>query len=432
MSPIQDIQPRLRQIIRIRMGQKVPAKKQGETRPEALDTWRLTSPHQAVIDRCAELWGGKVEEMADPSSADRWEVTTETSVLPCAIPPIDGFSQWYETWGAGGCQRRCDGVRELIDDTECLCGPDPEERVCKPTTRVTVVLTDIDELAGARLESHGYNAASELAYVEAMFAAARARRTLIPAELRIAPRTGKKNGKTVHFVVPELAVRMGATLEALGMAGVPAQQLQAAADQAALPAPDPTFGPAAAPAEVSPPPASSPKSTRAASENTRSVAEEIIESIFAVGMRDEEGATFIRLVTDGRGVNPKILNDVEVAAVRNLLTQIERRELEINFEADGGPCFVDARSGERLYVHHTSRAVTVDNNPPPPNWKALASAAGLTKVAVLRRARDAAAEMQLDVPNAVEDIVDEDLAAVLVSWLEDQAHERADKAGAPA
>lgn len=423
--PINDIQPRLRQIIRVRMGQKVPAKKKGETRPEALTTWRLTSPHQGVIEQCAALWGGKVEEMADPASADRWEVITEASVLPCAIAPIDGFSQWYETWSAGGCQRRCDGLRELIGDTECLCGPDPDERVCKPTTRVTLVLTDIDELAGARLESHGYNAASELAYVEAMFAAARARRTMIPAELRIAARTAKKDGHTVHFVVPEVAVRMGATLEALGMAGVPAQQLEAAAERAALPAPDPSFGPPAQPVEASPAPAASPTAEEREEKETsrqRRVAEEIIESISAVSMTEEEGVQFIRLVTDGRSGNPMHLNDTEAAAARGFLTQIERRQLDIDFS---GPNFVDVGTGERLYVHHNSRSVTVGANEPAPDWKKLARQAGLTVTKVLRRAREQAAEMQLAVPSSIEDVVDEDLVAVLRTWLDEQTREKA-------
>lgn len=433
--PIRDVQPRLRQIIRIRMGQKVAAKKEGETRPQALTTWRLTSPHRAPIDRAAELWGGVVEEMADPLSADRWEVVTEVSALPCAIPPVAGFNQWYETWSKGGCQRRCDGVRELLSDEDCLCGPDPDERVCKPTTRLTVVLTDIDELAGARLESHGYNAAAELAFAEALYAAARERHTLIPAELRIVPRTARRDGKTSHFVVPELAVRMGATLEALGMAGVPRRALEEAAAAVALPPPDPWFGPDPKPVEISPPPAASPTrepapageapAAEARGDDKRSVWEELLESARVLIGEDQDCMTFFGLVTGGRSHRPEHLNEPEQAGARQLLTAIERRKLEIDFKAEGGPCFMRLPGGEHVWVHYSRSGISLEGTPPAPAWRELARAAGVNWSAFLRRAKDEAAALGIDAPTKADQVTDPDLIAVMSTWLDEQANAKA-------
>src|SRR3954453_14686912 len=96
-------------------------------------------------------------------------------------------------WSGGGCQRRCDGIRELLGDTPCMCPEDLAERAelagkgeaCKATTRITVVLYELGEMTGARLETHSAYASSELLFLESLYAAARERKTLVPATLRI-------------------------------------------------------------------------------------------------------------------------------------------------------------------------------------------------------------------------------------------------------
>lgn len=435
MSPIRNIEPRLRENIRVRLGHTVPAKIEGKTRPAALDTFKLTSPHQSLIERAAQQYGGKVEPFDGQRSADKWQVVTECSELPCAIPPINGFSQWYELWSGGGCQRRCDGVRELLGDTPCVCPEDLAERAelaakvkpegCRATTRITVVLYELGEMTGARLDTHSAYASSELLFLESLYAAARERRTMVPATLRIGERPAKDGKGMVK--VPEVVVDIAAGMQTMGLAGRTAGQLAAATGQAALPPPDPSFGGPNQPIDVGGglPPATKPESEKS---RQRQVAEEIVESIFAVGMRDEEGATFISLVTSGRGTSPNILGPGEEAAARKFLTQIERRQLEIDFSV---PCFINT-NGERLHVHHNAREVWLSPDAPPPNWRVLAEGAGVTKATVLRKARETAAEMQLDAPSSIDDIVDEDLAAVVRTWLDTQARERAEKAGAPA
>jgi hypothetical protein len=437
MSPIVTNRPRLRENIHIRLGQQVPAKKKsGEdtTRPKALDTFRITSPHRALVDLAAQLYGGEVKPFVGGKSADRWEVVTERSELPCAIPPIDGFSQWLELWSGGGCTRRCNGVRELLGDVPCLCPDDLEERAalaqkgeaCKSTTRLTVVLYELGELTGARIETHSNYAASELLFLESLYAAARERRTLVPAEVRIGERPAKDGKGMVK--VPEVAVSTAVGLQTMGLAGASQRQLEAATEQAAIGAPDPSFGMPRQPIDVGGPPPADPST----GEVKRPTWEELAETAMVV-IGDEAGAkVFFALITAGRGTNPKILNETESTAARAFLTQIERGTLEIDFKAEGGPCFMDPKGGEHLHVHHSSTAVRISANPPPPNWRKLWREAGVTEGALMRRAREAAAEMQLDVPSSTADLVDEDLVAVLMSWLAEQKALKAEKTGAPA
>jgi hypothetical protein len=216
--PIIGLQRRLREIGRLRLGET----RQGRDGPypAKLSTFRLTSPDRVVIDRAAELWGGQPSAWASPSGR-QWQVTVEADALPCVVPTADmAFSQFYELWSGGGCQRRCDGQTELITDGPCLC--DPDGRECAPTTRLNVLLTDLPGLGMWRLESHGFNAAVELAGVVAVLAAAAEQGQFLPARVRVEGRAVKrpgKNGKaeTHRFVVPVLD--LGLSLLSLGNAG---------------------------------------------------------------------------------------------------------------------------------------------------------------------------------------------------------------------
>src|SRR5690606_9474747 len=112
-----------------------------------------------LLDRVAAKYGGTVNEWTPDGGAAQFEVITETTRMPIHVPP-QPVSQYFELWSGGGCQRRCDGVTELLKDRPCICGPDPEQRSCKPTTRLNVVLSEIEGVGVWRLESHGYYAAS--------------------------------------------------------------------------------------------------------------------------------------------------------------------------------------------------------------------------------------------------------------------------------
>ncbi len=154
---IRDLQTTLTEMGRIRLGQKVKTGS-GALRPDKLDTFRFTSAAEHLIIEIAALYGGVVKPW-DGGRGKQWEVIVDSALIPIYLPR-QSIEPWYEGWRNGVCIRRCDGVFDTIHDAPCSC--DPEERDCKPTTRVNVMLADVPGLGVWRVESHGYYAASEL------------------------------------------------------------------------------------------------------------------------------------------------------------------------------------------------------------------------------------------------------------------------------
>ncbi|HEX3542614.1 MAG TPA: hypothetical protein VHT75_19455 [Acidimicrobiales bacterium] len=208
--PIITLQKSMRRLGRVRMGSQVPAAN-GKTRPNKLETWRMTSPSQELLEAAAVMYGGEVKEWADAPSGRQWELFTDASAIEVIIPPGDmAFSQWFEMWSGGGCQRRCDGQTEIIGDTACVCPADVDERLelagkgkaCKPTTRLFVIQPRLPDVGLWHFESHGFYAATEIPGTINIIRAAAANGTLIPARLRIEQRTMKRDGETKNFAVP--------------------------------------------------------------------------------------------------------------------------------------------------------------------------------------------------------------------------------------
>ena len=205
MSPIIDIQRSLAEVGRIRMGHQVAAKnRKGEdiTRPATLDNWRITTPDRARADQIAELYGGEVKPWSEREGF--WEIYTTTNQLPIALVPGHSVTQWYELWSGGGCQRRCDGETEVLTDDACLC--DPDNRECKPHTRLNVLLPEVKGFGHWRLDTQGYYAAKELGGVVDLFAKLAASGEIVEARLRIDKRTEVKEGQTKHYSVPVIDV----------------------------------------------------------------------------------------------------------------------------------------------------------------------------------------------------------------------------------
>jgi hypothetical protein len=194
--PILDLQQRSRELGRIRCGEKAAS-----GAPTKLDKFRITSPSRALVEQIAALYGGHVSAW-DNGGAEQWQVKVDVTRLPVLVPP-QPVSQYYELWSGGGCQRRCTGVTELLKDADCLCGPDAEQRVCKPTTRLNVILRDVPGIGVWRLESHGYYAAVELPDVAEFLARVGG---YVQAWLSLEQRTVKRDGKTRRFMVPTLEV----------------------------------------------------------------------------------------------------------------------------------------------------------------------------------------------------------------------------------
>lgn len=240
--PILDLQKRIRELGRIRLGRK---NERGQ--PTAIDTFRLTSSNQDLLQSAAELYGGQVVEWTDaPGAGRQWELITDVDRLEIAIPPGQSLSQWYEMWQGGGCQRRCDGQWDYISDQSCLCdaaGQTEGDRDCKPTTRLNVMLPELWDIGVWRLETHGYYAAVELGGIVPLLESATRQNIALKAALGVEQRTIKKIDERHprHFAVPVVQVShsLGSLLDQAGMLESPSGQ------EPAMSAPSP-----ASPAEL--------------------------------------------------------------------------------------------------------------------------------------------------------------------------------------
>jgi hypothetical protein len=123
------------------------------------------------------------------------------------VPP-QPVSQWYEFWTRAGCQHRCDGQRNVLTDEPC----DPEdpkhlEAIKKPTTRLNVVLRDVEGIGVWRVESHGFNAAIELPDVAEFLAQAGGYvNGWLSLEQRTSVEQTDAGPKTRHYMVPIIEV----------------------------------------------------------------------------------------------------------------------------------------------------------------------------------------------------------------------------------
>lgn len=201
-----DLQRRLAEVGRIRIGQQVSTNN-GRSRPAKLDTFRLTSPDKQRIVSAAKLYGGTPQPWEAPAG-QQWEVVTQTDTLPVIVPPSEmAFSQYYELWSAGGCQRRCDGQTESISDGPCQC--DPDKRECNIHTRLSIMLRDLPGLGVWRLDTQGYYAAVEIQGAVEVVQMAAGHGHMLPAALRLEQRMVKRTGEgTRRFAVPVLDIEV--------------------------------------------------------------------------------------------------------------------------------------------------------------------------------------------------------------------------------
>lgn len=213
MTQIIGVQRRMAELGRIRIGSKTPS-----GAPKKLDTFRLTSASQMLLEAAASEYGGDVKEWTGAPDEGYFELVTTSDTLDAILPPVfsdrDGsptlpYSQAFEHWGKGGCLRRCDGETEVLKNQPCSC--DPESRECKITTRLNVMLPKVPGFGVWRYESHGWHAATVLPGTLDVLMLAASEQRFIPAVLRLEQKSAKREGQTHRFSVvvidlPELRV----------------------------------------------------------------------------------------------------------------------------------------------------------------------------------------------------------------------------------
>jgi hypothetical protein len=207
--PILDLQMRMRQLGEIRIGHTIDTgrtDKNGKPikRPSKLNAFRFTSPSREILTSIADLYGGEVKPWTPANGGpSEFEVYSTFNRLPVLIPPRDAVSQWYELYAGSKCQRRCDGRTELKSDRPCMC--DPENRDCKITTRVNVMLRDVPALGQWLLVSKGYNAAVTLPPAAELLAQAGG---YVPGWLGMEEQRAIVDDKPARFMVPTLDVEI--------------------------------------------------------------------------------------------------------------------------------------------------------------------------------------------------------------------------------
>lgn len=220
--PILTIQQSLREVGRLRLGETVTTRS-GKRAPAKLGKWRFTSANRRALEVAAEHYGGTIRKWDGAPVGDQWELYSNTDVLDVVVPPDElSLSQWFEHWSGGGCLRRCDGRTEHLTEEPCLCAGEEGARLCKATTRLSVILGDVPGLGVWRLETHSYYAATELPGAFELLAMAYQRGgRLIPAKLIITQREQKVPGEaTRQYIVPALDVPL-TVYELAAAAGVP-------------------------------------------------------------------------------------------------------------------------------------------------------------------------------------------------------------------
>ncbi|MER7331610.1 MULTISPECIES: hypothetical protein [unclassified Micromonospora] len=247
--PIKELQRRLTQVGVIRLGeQRVSAR--GKNYPAKLETLRFTSPSQTLIEAVAGAFGGTLRPWDSPQGP-QFEVITQAREIRVLVPP-QNIDPNYELWGNGFRSRMCDGEVERIRQKPCLCEPvraaaqaagrdlKPGE-VCKPTTRMSLMLADIPSLGTWKLESHGWNAAAELPMLAESIANAP---QPIPARLEVQRREKKlfhpnkpqsEQVESLVFMVPVLHFDFVTPAQAFGgQIGRAARQALVAQELAAI------------------------------------------------------------------------------------------------------------------------------------------------------------------------------------------------------
>jgi hypothetical protein len=225
-TKLSDIDSRPPEAGRLRFGIKADTRN-GKQRPMAIDRWRMTSPERAQIEAIAALYGGTPEPWNEPRATvqDQWQVTTDTNRLPVWMPP-GSLNVSYEAWNAGGCERRCDGetcwltTRTHREQVPCVCATEQGNPVCKPHSRLSVMIPEIPFSGVWRLDTGSENFLYEAPGVIRMIEQMQAADRIVKVELLLTKRTTRRGGQTSHFVVPQIVLGQSPEQILVGHAGI--------------------------------------------------------------------------------------------------------------------------------------------------------------------------------------------------------------------
>lgn len=203
-----DVQRRWEEAFRIRLGER-RVSASGKEMPAALDGQiRVTSRSRVTIDAIAGRYGGVTSEWRD----GQCQAYLGSSELPVVVLPGEVCVAWWEQWrrkdgGMSVCTHRCDGRHNHQTDTACTCPPVEQRlanrgRWCQPTTRLWIMLPEVEGVGAGRLETHGIIAAETLPQSVAAIQRTQQDGKLVRAVLRIV--RVESSGKS--FVVPQVAV----------------------------------------------------------------------------------------------------------------------------------------------------------------------------------------------------------------------------------
>lgn len=211
------IQRKYAESFRIRLGQKngnAPASLKGEI--------RITSKSKEWCQAFADLYGGRPKRWEDKG----YEVILPTNRLPITILPGQNLNQNMEHWTSGGCERRCDSVT-MSDGSPCKCDTSKpiSDRLCKPTSRLTVACPEVGLAGTGMLTTRSAIAAEEWAGAFSLIQPMLDQRQTVDAVLRIDAMATPGH----HFNVPRIELKgitfadleAAAELPALGSAPTP-------------------------------------------------------------------------------------------------------------------------------------------------------------------------------------------------------------------
>jgi len=174
--------------------------------PTKLDTFRITTPHEAITDELAGLYGGTPTPWEDG-----YELITTVNSLPVRVHTQD-FDPFLEVWSKGGLQKRCTGTTEYSTDyppkkVGPCPGTTPDNRRdctygCKPTTRISVILDDATIVGSFTARTTSFNANREITQAMTLIAQQWRSGVMFPqAFLELRQETRVSKGQTTKFGV---------------------------------------------------------------------------------------------------------------------------------------------------------------------------------------------------------------------------------------